>query len=363
MKNKTHKISRDVSESVVMTGVYYKHNHPGGISAVIQYWSKYIEGLRYYPSFKEGNFLIKILWYLYAYIKLFLVFLFDRRVKILHSHTAAGSDFRRTASFVNLAKFFGKKVIIHSHASMFKDFYNNSTLKRREGILTILNKSDRLIVLSESWREWFVRIGVEENKIVILHNITDYPVLIDMEKSDTKLKLLFLGEIGKRKGVFDLIKAVVDHRDELKDKIELRIGGNKQEDIIRKSIKDNKLSDFVFFEGFVTGEKKITLLNWADLYILPSYNEGLPISILEAMSYGMPIISTPVGGIPEVVDNNNGVLVPPGCADKIFAAINKYIEDRRLLKSQGQVSIKKASFYLPDYVMNQLQDCYKGILS
>lgn len=355
-------ISKKISQAVVMTGVYYKHNHPGGISAVIQYWSKYIEDLRYYPSFKEGSNIVKIWWFLYTYLRLFFVFLFDRNVKVLHSHTAAGKDFFRTSFFVRLAFFFRKKIIIHSHASMFKDFYEYSAPKRKSEILATLNKADRLIVLSESWREWFANIGVDSDRIVILHNITNYPVKMDVEKNVNKLKLLFLGEIGHRKGVFDLLKAVADHRDELKDKIEIRIGGNKQEEKLKKTIVYNKLSDFVYFEGFVTGEKKVQLLNWADVYILPSYNEGLPISILEAMSYGMPIISTPVGGIPEVVDENNGVLVKPGNISEIIGAIHKYVDRKDVILTQGIVSKEKAMEYLPDYVMNQLLGLYTSLL-
>ena len=361
--NNNYYISREISQSVVMTGVYYKHNHPGGISAVIQYWSKYIEDIRYYPSFKEGDILLKLWWCFYAYVCLFFVFLFDRRVQILHSHTAAGNDFRRTASFVNLAKMFGKKVIIHSHASMFKDYYGNSTPKRQSEIIATLNKADRLVVLSESWKEWFANIGVDKDKIIILHNITDYPDKIQVEKDFRKLKLLFLGEIGQRKGVYDLLKAVADHREEFKNRIEIKIGGNKQEEKLKKTISDNQLTDFVFFEGFVSGQKKKDLLNWADVYILPSYNEGLPISILEAMSYGMPIISTPVGGIPEVVNAENGVLVKPGNIDDIYNAISKYIGEKDLIVTQGVKSLKKSSTYLPDYVMSQLQECYLSLLS
>lgn len=354
---------KHISQSVVMTGVYYKHNHPGGISAVIQYWSKYIEDIRYFPSFKEGGILVKVWWYIFAYVRLLFVFLFDWKVRVLHSHTAAGYDFWRTASFVNLAKLFRKKVIIHLHASMFNDFYRSSTQNRQTEILATLNKADCLIVLSESWREWFTRIGVNADKIIILHNITDYPVKMDVEKDDTKLKLLFLGEIGQRKGVFDMLKAVSEHRDILKNKIQIKIGGNKQEEKLRKTITDSRLSEFVTFEGFVSGQNKIALLNWADVYILPSFNEGLPISILEAMSYGMPIISTAVGGIPEVVNEENGTLVTPGNSEEIYSAIDKYVRDKNLIKIQGEVSVKKSNTYLPDYVMNQLLACYKQFQS
>ena len=128
-----------------------------------------------------------------------------------------------------------------------------------------------------------------------------------------------------------------------------------------ETIKKYELENIVFFEGWVGGEKKIELLNWADLYILPSFNEGLPISILEAMSYGLPIISTPVGGIPEVV-KGNGVLVTPGNIKEIHDAIKKYIDNPLLIEKERNISLKMVETYLPDFVMNQLKNIYEKLL-
>lgn len=357
-------IPSTVSKAVIMTGVYYKNNHPGGISAVIQYWSRYFEGLQYYPEYKEGSRLVQLYWFITTYMRLFFRFAFDRRIKILHCHTAAGYDFMRTSSFVRLAKLFGKKVIIHSHASRFKDYYIQSGDVRKKKIRKTLNSADVLIVLSESWREWFKSIEVKSDIITVLHNITEYPTIIDNNESKgTKKNFLFLGEIGPRKGVFDLLEAIARHKDVLRDRMELRIGGNKMEDKLKAFIIDNKLADFTFFEGFVTGRRKIDLLNWADIYILPSYNEGLPISVLEAMSYSMPIISTPVGGIPEVVNDKNGVLVTPGDCDGIYEAIIGYLDNPDIISIHGEASRSKAEAYLPDNVMRDLLDIYMRILS
>lgn len=226
----------------------------------------------------------------------------------------------------------------------------------------MLGKADVLIVLSESWKTYFMGIGVPEEKIVILHNITAYPQIKNVEKNEDKVRLLFMGEIGQRKGVFDLLKAIGTHRDEMKDKIELRIGGNKNEEKLLATIKDYGLDEFVHFEGFVSGEKKIDLLNWANVFVLPSFNEGLPISILEAMSYKMPIISTPVGGIPEVVDETNGVLVEPGNSEQIYKTIRQYVLDRMLIDKQGEESYKKVETYMPDFVLNHLKTIYERLL-
>lgn len=148
----------------------------------------------------------------------------------------------------------------------------------------------------------------------------------------------------------------------MRDKIELRIGGNKNEEKLLATIKDYGLDEFVHFEGFVSGEKKIDLLNWANVFVLPSFNEGLPITILEEMNYKMPIISTPVGGIPEVVDETNGVLVEPGNSEQIYKAIRPYVLDRTLIDKQGEESYKKVETYMPDYVLNHLKTIYERLL-
>lgn len=362
-------IPETLSKKVIMTGVYYKNNHPGGISAVIQYWSKYIPNIQYYPTFKEGSALCKIWWFLSSYLRIFVRLLIDRNIKIVHVHTAADTDFLRSTMVVKLSKVFGKKVVLHSHASRFKDFYSEANKDKKNKILSVLKKADTLIVLSNSWLNWFSSIGVEEHKLFILHNITDYPQIepyAALKKTTSldgrPLRFLFLGEIGQRKGVFDILRALSTHMDEIKEKVQLKIGGNKNEGQLIKMISDNKLSDIVTFEGFVSGEKKNQLLNWADIFILPSFNEGLPISILEAMSYGLPIISTAVGGIPEVVDKTNGVIVKPGDADDIYNAMNFYCKSPKVIKDQSEISRERASLYLPDYVMAQLKSIYESLL-
>ena len=120
----------------------------------------------------------------------------------------------------------------------------------------------------------------------------------------------------------------------------------------------------ISYEGWISGEHKIRLLNQANAYILPSYNEGLPISILEAMSYQLPIISTKVGGIPEIVkDGVNGYLIEPGNKQQLKSAIDKLIFDKSIRVSMGLTSAQMVSGYLPEYVMNQLSEMYHYILA
>lgn len=345
-----------------MAGNYYKNHHPGGISAVVQYWSEYIDGLQYYPTWKLGSVALRMWWFSTSYLRIALRLMVDRKIKIVHLHFAADGSFWRKEKLLKLSKLFGKKVIMHCHSSRFKDFYNEASDKRQKQIVSTLRKADVMIVLSESWKRWFSSVGVEESRMTVLHNITDYPVLRpEMKTKDGKIHFLFLGEIGERKGVFDILQCLTKFKDDFADKIELRIGGNKNEQQMLAAIQENGLDDIVKFEGWVSGDKKTNLLNWADIFILPSHNEGLPISILEAMSYGMPIISTPVGGIPEVV-MENGVLVTPGNDNEISLAIKRYIENRSLIEKEGAISREIVEAYLPDYVMEHLKDIYLKLL-
>ena len=95
-------------------------------------------------------------------------------------------------------------------------------------------------------------------------------------------------------------------------------------------IKDNNLDEMVKFVGWVSGDAKSKILSTTDILVLPSYYEGLPISVLEAMSYAMPVITTPVGGIPEVVtDGVEGTLFTPGDKASLTQTIDTYIENPR----------------------------------
>ena len=350
-------IKKDLSCHVLMAGNYYKNHHPGGISAVVQYWNEYIEGLQYYPTYKLSNIFIRALWFASSYMRLAFRMMFDKNARILHLHTAADGSFWRKAQLTKLGKLFGRKVVLHVHASRFKDFYNEASDSKKKWIRKTLARVDVLIVLSISWKEWFKEIGVLEDKIVVLHNITPYPTDIPSSHiEEGKVHFLFMGEIGQRKGVFDILRGLAKHKEEIVGRIELRIGGNRNEEQLLAVIKDSGLEDIVKFEGWVGGDKKLQLLNWADVFILPSFNEGLPISILEAMSYSHPIVSTPVGGIPEVVENEiNGAIVTPGDDEQIYKAMIRYVQHPELIETEGRESYRRVETYLPDYVMKHLE--------
>lgn len=349
----------EISQQVIMVGV--KRDTPGGMAAVINSYYQYIDKLQYITSWKLASMPVKAWYALSSIVQFTLALLFNRNIKIVHIQGAANASFSRKAVFVNIARFFGKKVIMHQHACDFVEYYDNH--QDKAWITRTINNCDRLIVLSQWWKEYFTSIGVAADKIVILNNIVTPPQQPVERNTDGKIRLLFLGEIGKRKGIYDLLTAIANEREFFTQHIELRIGGNLEEEKLQAFIRDHNLGDFVTFMGWVSGDKKRECLEWAHIYILPSYNEGLPIGILEAMSYRMPIISTPVGGIPEVVkQHHNGILVQPGNHSEIGSALHYFIANPQHIAQYGEVSYTIAQPYFPESVMGSLCKVYSDLL-
>lgn len=353
-------IDKQLSEKILFLGVS-KHTK-GGMTAVLVSYDKYIDSMRFVPTWRLGNKLVKSWYALQALVRTALLLAFDKRLKIVHIHGAANASFERCKMFIKLAKRFKKNVILHEHAADFVEYYNKSNAK--DEITRYINLCDCLIVLSESWKKYFASIGVDENKINVLNNIVSPPDLQpDYHTEDGKLHLLYMGEISKRKGGFDLLKAIADNREQFDGKLLVRMGGNEVDGDIKAYIREHQLQSIVSYEGWIAGQKKIECLNWEDVYILPSYNEGLPIAILEAMAYHHPVISTPVGGIPEILKNNyNGTLVQPGDTEGIANAIQHYIVNRETIKSEGEQSFKVVQSFFPESVFTSLKKIYNGLL-
>lgn len=363
-------ITKSLSDKVLVIGEYFNDYAHGGIAAVLRYYKPYFQTFRFIASHRSSKFADKLRYDLGGLLKMCFVLLWNRLsggdIRIVHIHTAAGGSFRNHQYYVRLAKSLGYKVILHSHASSFESYFGAAG-HGQAAILRTLNCVDRLIVLSESWKRWFIGIGVSDagGRIVVLNNITEPPAgpFVKPDKKMGPREFLFLGEIGDRKGIFDVLDAISEHRAELDGKMLLRIGGNRDVQRLLDEIDNKNLSSMVRYEGFVSGDRKAELLLRSDALILTSYNEELPISILEAMSYGNVIISTPVGGIPEVVDSSNGILVSPGDRDAIFNALERVVSmSSDEFKSMSDASRRKVEPFYPEHVMSCLSNIYTSVL-
>jgi len=248
------------------------------------------------------------------------------------------------------------------HGSTFQPFYAGAGIFRAV-IRRLLNRNDLVICLSPQWFDFFSNL-VPAAKLKILNNPVPAAVGIIAKKDNDIMNFLFLGRIGNRKGVFDLVKAVSLLPPELRRLTRLTIGGNGEVQKLQDLIKTLSVEDCVTYAGWVDGQLKTELLAAADVYILPSYNEGLPVSILEAMAYGLPVISTPIGGIPEVVrEGINGFLVEPGNTQEIADRIGKMVNSRELAAEMGKASLQTVKPFMADSVFPELDTIYASLLA
>lgn len=337
----------------------------GGIAAVISgYYGSRLEKdykMIYVESYKDGGKLTKLLKGIQGYIKFIKILLVDKP-DLVHIHSSFGPSFYRKLPFIYMASWAKKPIINHIHGADFDEFYTNSSEKKKRLIKKVYGKCKILVALSEEWKQRLEKI-VPKEKIMVIEN---YSVLHEDALKERCLRqsnheVLFLGELGRRKGCYDIPSVIEDVAKDIPDvKFILAGAGSAQnETAIKQLIKEKGIEQNVEFPGWVRGNRKDKLLREADVFYLPSYNEGMPMSILDAMGYGLPIVSTNVGGIPKIVhDDENGFCFEPGNVMEMGKAIENLLENKRLEASISSFEIVKRGYSLEQHI-KKLEKCYK----
>jgi glycosyltransferase involved in cell wall biosynthesis len=299
--------------------------------------------VRYIPTHVDGSKIAKVFVAVHGGLRLVLVCLF-RRCDIVHIHMSAHASFFRKSVMVGVARFFRRGTLLHVHGSRFDVFHEGSSPSVKSRIRAVLERVDIVIALSDSWRSRLAGFAPEA-EIRVLPN----PVVADdfapaaASRTDVPADggtVLFLGAFGKRKGIYDLIEAmsvVVARR----PGVTFELGGDKEVEEVRRLTEKSGVAKSVRMLGWVTGDVKIAAFARAHIYVLPSYHEGLPIGVLEAMAAGLPVVTTPVGGIPEVVkDGVNGLIVSPGDVKALGASILRLLEDAELRERMSGANVE-----------------------
>lgn len=313
----------------------------GGISTVVNsYFELGIEQdteIKYIPTMEDGSQIKKLFVAAKAYME------FCRCVKkydIVHVHMAAQASFVRKSLFIQKAKKAGVKVIIHSHAADFdKYFFEESDDKKRKKIKETFTLADKVIVLSEEWADFLGKNVCAPAKIEIIYNGVILP-----EKNKTSYddhNVLMLGRLGERKGTYDLLKAIPMVLKEVPDAM-FYLGGDGDVEGCKAIAAKVGIQDHVKFLGWIRGNEKDKLLDKCSVFTLPSYYEGMPMSVLEAMSYGLATVSTNAGGIPQIIDDGvDGFRVEAGDVEELSKRFISLLKNSELKKSIGQKAVDK----------------------
>ena len=285
-----------------------------------------------YESYIDGNKLKVILFSVISFIRFFFT---KRNYDIYHIHAASyGSTFRK-GLYAKTAKRWGKKFILHIHGAEYMKFFEGLSDRRKQKVIEILKKADMVIALSQDWKKKFDLIFSLKNCVVLENGINvERLKLAVSDPSEHPHSFVMLGRLGERKGTYDLIEAIENVAKKVPD-IKCYLAGDGDIDKCSSIIKEKHLENNISIEGWVDFDKKLKLLKQSSVLVLPSYNEGLPMAILEGMACGKAIISTTVGAIPEVVKEENGILIEPGDIKKLTDALLCFGSDETLTRNMG----------------------------
>ena len=305
----------------------------GGISGVVNnYYDAGITekiDLNYIGTMVEGSKIRKLWQAVKAYVKFLTVL---PQYPIVHVNVASDSSYYRKSLFIKAAKRAGKKIVIHQHGGDFETFYEKEQNDRgRAKIRQVLGMGDVFLVLSPVLEQFFKGI-LDPARVILFPNAV--PVPDSLEKEYGKLRILFLGRLCKEKGLRELF-SILPQLHEQFPQMRLLLGGIWEDEELRKEAE--KMKKYVTDLGWLQGEAKKDYLRISDLFVFPTYFEGQPVSVLEAMAYQCGIVATNVGGIPQMIEpEQTGLLIEPQDPEGLKSALQKLLSDPELCEYLGK---------------------------
>ena len=315
--------------------------------------------VQYVPTFIVGSAGQKLGFMLKGFCKILKIF-HREQVDLLHVHMSERASVFRKGLIMWYARRRGAKILLHMHGAELEDWYQSLSHRRQKLVRRIVSQADRVVILGDYWRDFMSELVDDPGKIRVVHNAVPIPAqALYRPQSRT---LLFLGAVSKRKGIYDLLDAMQRISGRLPREWQLMIYGPTVIGSIEAEIRSRNLSDRVHYCGWLPPQQREAVLAQTAVNLLPSLDEGLPMTILEAMAAGIPSVTTRVAAIPEAVDEENGILLEPGDVDALARSILSICLDPalRLKKSQACRRRVEAKFSLAQHIA-AIESIYKEL--
>ena len=325
----------------------------GGITSVVklyeqhEFWYSY--GCYWLETHIDKNIFIKGWYFLKSWIT-FLFIIYD--FSIVHIHFSEPSSAFRKWFFFFPSWLLNRKIVLHFHS-----FSPDTTINSRFSFLYkwMFDHSDAVVVLSNYWKDQLMNILEDASKIHIIHN----PAPKVFGQSFKEPYILFAGTINARKGYADLLHAFSYVSRWHKDWT-LVMAGNGEIDKGKALCEELGVLDRVIFSGWIEGEQKDLLFKSASIFCLPSYAEGFPMAVIDAMSYGLPVVATPVGGLMDIFTENVDLLIAkPGAIKELAMKLDMLILSPAISKKLVMSSTQKIKKHFDlDLIATKLKGLY-----
>lgn len=325
----------------------------GGVTSVItahqnfSFWKN--NNCMWIESYDDFNNINKIKYFLKSIVQYLININSSDTVYI---HIALGTSAIRKFFFFIIAKIFNKKVILHFHTpgnakEIPKDIWK---------VKFMFKNSSKVVVLSKGWKEMIFKEFKISNIRCIENPSPSQPS--NIKKGNY---ILFMGTLSERKGYKDLLIAFSKIKNDFTDwKIELC--GNGDLGRVKNLISDLELSNNVIVNGWVNEKERYEAFSRAAIFCLPSYAEGLPVAVLEGLSYKCVILTTPVGGIPDYFESEeNSILIQPGDIDGLSKALKRLMKDEILRQKLVQNSEKVYKYFNPNLIDSKMTNLFNEL--
>jgi glycosyltransferase involved in cell wall biosynthesis len=295
------------------------------------------------------------------------------RPSLVHYHTSRGMAFLKDMVLAAVVRcLFRVTTVLHIRSSDAASILASRVPRLQRFQLQVLRHCcDRLVLLSENVLDDFAAIlGSEAGRrfrthCTVLPNFTLLPATCRRHQEPKDgVRVFYIGNLGAGKGIYDILEAAKRLRDQATSPFQVILAGpfndRQEEQRLRTMVADYHLRDTVLFLGTVHDREKEAAFLQADVFVLPSYSEGMPQSLLEAMAYGLPVIVSDVGGIPEVVcDGQEGLMIKPGDVDGLCRALRQLIESVECRQRMGAAARRRiAAHHTVEIYLRQLQELY-----
>lgn len=288
--------------------------------------------------------------------QLAVLYLRDRPDLVYIAISQSTLGFLRDSIFLLPAMVMGRKIVLHLHGGNLRVWYEARGQAMRWVIRMVLSRVSRVIVLGEAFRSLFSGL-VAPGRIVVVPNGVEYPPAVPfVEPGRERFRIVYLGTLTSLKGLFVLLNAIPFVREKHPD-AEFVFAGPWFDAHDRQAaetfIEAHHLRDHVIFTGPVTtAEQKHEILASAHVFVFPGVQqEGQPLTVLEAMSEGLPVIATDRGCLREtIVEGETGFLIPPSSSQAIADCIVRLIEDKEIRTRMAAQAIAR---YREHYTMER----------